>query len=81
MWQRCPLCQEIDRNFEEWAPYQAIWSRVGGRPWTRIMRDNPGPFWVLALPLLILTTLYVGRRNWLVIVAFILGALVGHVYW
>ena len=27
-------------NDEHWPPYEVLWSRVGGRPWTHIIRDT-----------------------------------------
>ena len=31
----------LDR-FEDWKPYKAVWTRIGGRPWTHIARDCLG---------------------------------------
>lgn len=66
---------------EQWPPYRWLWTRVGGRPWTHIMRDNPRTYFATLLPLLGLVIAWNGRRFWPVLAAFAIGLLTGHVWW
>jgi len=65
--------------------YEAIWSRVPGRPWTHVMRDHPWIYGVLAVWLSVVPFLLAPRGRWgrafLAYVLFVVGFLGGHVFW
>lgn len=66
---------------ENWPPYRWLWERIGGRPWTHIMRDRPRTYAGFALPFLALLVLW-NRRRWLpLLIGFAAGFLTGHVWW
>ena len=62
--------------------YRALWSRIGGRPWTYIIRDNPR--WAAAviagLLAIGLASLSAPRELVLTIGASI-GFILGHLFW
>jgi len=66
--------------------YRALWQRIGGRPWTYIMRSRP---WLYILPAIgMMVTMAWARRKykgWViglaVGVAAFLGFIGGHVFW
>lgn len=74
---------------EEWGPYRWLWQHVRlardpetgePTPYTHGMRRNPKT--TLALMLLGLVVLaWWARRFWPTLLAFLLGALAGHVFW
>ncbi len=66
--------------------YKALWSRIGGRPWTYILRDawdDAEFFWVVGLVSL---GIWLGHRygwstvlkGWLI---FSAGYVAGHLFW
>ncbi len=65
--------------------YRALWSRIGGRPWTFILRDT----WhqVEALWIFGLVLAGMGLQHWLptmapcLLLAFGLGYVAGHLFW
>jgi len=65
--------------------YEKIWRRIGGRPWTYIVRDEqkkePLMFLLIFLGLGILVAKTAGRNWWQIVVGFLLGILVGHFWW
>ena len=78
---KCPECEQMCHNFEEWGPYKAVWSRLGGKPWTWVMRDNPYKYFILMIPLAVFLFFHTGKKYWAAIAAFGLGMLTGHVWW
>ena len=65
--------------------YRALWTRVGGRPWTYILRDawhRLEGLWLLGLLAL---GAVLGRWLWeqffWLLVAFALGYVAGHLFW
>ena len=61
--------------------YEKIWRRVGGRPWTEIVRDDqrqsPLVFLLIFAGLGIMTAKLTGRYWWQIL----LGVLCGHFWW
>lgn len=65
--------------------YKYLWSRLGGRPWTYIIRDLWHRFewlWIIGL---LLTGYFLGSQGYDhmlgFLVAFNLGYVAGHVFW
>ncbi len=65
--------------------YRILWSRLGGRPWTYILRDLWHRFewlWIIGL---LLGGYFIGRDGWdhLLgwLIAFNLGYVAGHLFW
>ncbi len=67
-------------------PYKWLWSRIGGRPWTYILRDawdGAEFFWIVGLVCL---GIWLGHtygwetiiRGWLI---FSAGYIAGHLFW
>ena len=65
--------------------YRQLWSRVGGRPWTDIVRDeqkkSPLVFLLIFLGLGILTGKMARKYWWQILVGFLVGILCGHFWW
>jgi len=65
--------------------YRELWSRVGGKPWTDIIREDqkrsPLVFLVIFLSLGILAGKLVGKYWWQMFIGFLLGILCGHFWW
>ncbi|MGI2336155.1 MAG: hypothetical protein ACRKGH_05870 [Dehalogenimonas sp.] len=65
--------------------YESLWRKVGGRPWTEIVRDDqkksPLVFMLIFLGLGILVGRLGGRFWWQILIGFLLGILVGHFWW
>ncbi len=65
--------------------YQELWKRVGGRPWTEIVRDEqkrtPLIFLLIFLGLGILAGKLAGKYWWQILFGFLLGILCGHFWW
>ncbi len=65
--------------------YKALWSRIGGRPWTYILRD----FWHkvegLCIIALVAAGAVMGHIMWSevlkLLLAFALGYTAGHLFW
>jgi hypothetical protein len=67
------------------AVYKAIWSRLGGRPWTYIVRDTwhmLEGIWIIGLVAAgaILGHWFWGLIFWFLL-AFALGYVAGHLFW
>ena len=65
--------------------YKALWTRVGGRPWTYILRDTWHKLegiWIIGLVAL---GALLGRWLWDLIfwflLVFVLGYVAGHLFW
>lgn len=68
---------------ERW--YKALWSRLGGRPWTYIARDLNRE-WPLLFPLVFLSIgIAIGRiakkHWWKILLAILAGIVIGHIFW
>jgi len=65
--------------------YESIWRRIGGRPWTEIVRDEqkrlPLVFLLIFLGLGILAGKLAGKYWWQILLGFLLGILCGHFWW
>jgi len=65
--------------------YKAIWSRIGGRPWTDISRDLDKE-WPLLFPLIfmgigtLIALKFKEHWKWIVL-AIIIGTVIGHIFW
>ncbi|MDO8688581.1 MAG: hypothetical protein Q7R39_00965 [Dehalococcoidia bacterium] len=65
--------------------YAKIWGRIGGRPWTEIVRDEqkqePLLFLLIFLGLGILLVKVAGKNWWQILIGFLLGIIAGHFWW
>ncbi len=65
--------------------YRFIWSRIGGRPWTFILRDIWHKFEGLCIISLIAIGALLGHWLWEVIfwllLVFAIGYIAGHLFW
>ena len=70
---------------ENWNLYKILWKRIGGRPWTYILRDawhKVEGLWIIGL---IIIGAMLGRFWWNMIFWFLLifaiGYIAGHLFW
>jgi len=76
----CSTCGQYRTDSENWAPYRALWSRLGGRPWTHVLREHPLKF--AAAVALAFAAATIGKgRAWAAALAFLAGLMAGHVLW
>ena len=65
--------------------YKFLWSKIGGRPWTYILRDAWYKLEVLWIIGLVATGAFLGHWFWKLIfwflLAFALGYIAGHLFW
>ena len=65
--------------------YKRLWSAIGGRPWTYILRDIWHKYEGLCIILLVSLGAIVGQWLWPLIfwllLAFALGYTAGHLFW
>jgi len=65
--------------------YALLYLRVGGKPWTEIVREDqrrsPLLYMLIFLGLGILVSKLAGRYWWQLRLGFLLGILVGHFFW
>ncbi len=65
--------------------YESLWRRIGGRPWTEIVRDDqkksPLVYMLVFLFLGILLARLTGKYWWWILFGFFLGILCGHFWW
>jgi hypothetical protein len=65
--------------------YEAIWSRLPGRPWTHLTRDRPWIYGLLAVVLSMLPFLLAPRCRWgrafIAYMLLVVGFIGGHVLW
>ena len=65
--------------------YKWLWSRVGGRPWTYILRDTYHKFEVLWLIGLVAVGAVLGHWFWSyifwILLTFAVGYIGGHLFW
>jgi hypothetical protein len=67
-------------------PYKWLWGRIGGRPWTYIIRDIYHCGEWLMITILILIGILMGKYLswfivWLVLGIFTVGYIGGHCFW
>ena len=65
--------------------YEKVWCKIGGRPWTEIVRDEqkqaPLVFMLIFLGLGILAGRIAAKYWWQILLSFLLGILCGHFWW
>ena len=65
--------------------YEKLWRKVGGKPWTEIVREDqrnsPLTYLLIFLGLGILICRVAAKNWWQVIIGFLLGVLAGHFWW
>lgn len=65
--------------------YEKLWHKVGGKPWTEIVREDqkasPLIYLLIFLGLGILVARLAGKNWWQILVGFLLGVLCGHFWW
>ncbi len=65
--------------------YEKLWRKVGGKPWTEIVREDqkvsPLMYLLIFLGLGILVAKLAGKNWWQILVGFLLGILCGHFWW
>jgi len=65
--------------------YEKIWRRIGGRPWTELIRDeqkkSPLVFLLIFLGLGFMACKIAGKYWWQIFIGFLLGMLCGHFWW
>ena len=65
--------------------YEWVYTRVGGRPWTHIIRDEqkyqPLLFLIIFLGLGILLGKTAGKNWWQILIGMLFGVLIGHFWW
>ena len=65
--------------------YRVLWTRVGGKPWTEIIREDqkksPLVFLLVFAGLGILVGKLAGKYLWQILLGFLLGILCGHFWW
>ncbi|WP_322354418.1 hypothetical protein [Dehalococcoides sp.] len=65
--------------------YEKLWRKVGGKPWTEIVREDqkasPLVYLLIFLGLGILVARLVGKNWWQIMVGFLLGVICGHFWW
>ncbi|APH12368.1 hypothetical protein ASJ33_03985 [Dehalococcoides mccartyi] len=65
--------------------YEKLWRKVGGKPWTEIVREDqkvsPLVYLLIFLGLGILVARLAGKNWWQLLVGFLLGIICGHFWW
>jgi len=65
--------------------YEKIWQKVGGKPWTEIVREDqrqsPLVFMLIFAGLGSMTAKLTGRYWWQILIGFLAGVLCGHFWW
>ena len=65
--------------------YKELWSRIGGRPWTYIIRDFWHKYEGLCIVALVAIGVFLGRWHsnelLMLLVAFAVGYIAGHLFW
>lgn len=67
-------------------PYKWLWVRIGGRPWTYILRDLWHKYELVWIFILISIGVYMGHHyDWIEVIkiigVFASGYLFGHLFW
>jgi len=65
--------------------YEKLWRRVGGKPWTELVREDqkrtPLLYMLIFLGLGILASKLAGKYWWQILIGFLLGIICGHFWW
>ena len=65
--------------------YQLLYLQVGGKPWTEFFREDqkraPLLYMLIFLGLGILVSKLAGKYWWQLLIGFILGIIIGHLFW
>jgi len=65
--------------------YEKLWRKVGGKPWTEIVREeqkrSPLVFLLVFLGLGILVGRLTGKYWWQIMLGFLLDVICGHFWW
>jgi len=65
--------------------YKELWWEVGGKPWTKLVREDqkrtPLLYMLIFLGLGILVSKLAGKYWWQLLLGFLLGIIVGHIFW
>ncbi len=65
--------------------YEKLWRKVGGKPWTEIVREDqkvsPLMYLLIFLGLGILVAKLLGKNWWQILIGFLVGILCGHFWW
>ncbi len=65
--------------------YEAIYKRIGGRPWTYITRDEskkaPLLFMLIFLGVGIILVKFSSAHWWKIFIGLLVGVIVGHIWW
>ncbi|QYY58478.1 hypothetical protein [Dehalococcoides mccartyi] len=65
--------------------YEKLWRKVGGKPWTEIVREDqkasPLVYLLIFLGLGTLIARLAGKNWWQILVGFLLGIICGHFWW
>ena len=65
--------------------YENLWRKIGGKPWTEIIRDDqkksPLVFLLIFLGLGMLAGKLTGKYWWQILLGFLVGILCGHFWW
>ena len=65
--------------------YEKLWSKVGGKPWTELVREDqrrsPLLYMLIFLGLGILLSKLATKYWWQILIGFLLGIICGHFWW
>ena len=62
--------------------YRALWTRIGGRPWTYIIRENPRLAAIVgAVSLAIAIVSLVAPKPLALTISAGIGFILGHIFW
>lgn len=65
--------------------YEKLWHRLGGRPWTEIVREDARQEPLLYLLIFMLGGLFLAIKArqywWQILIGFMAGVIVGHLWW
>ena len=65
--------------------YEKIWRKIGGKPWTEIVRDEQNKSPLIFLLIFLGRGILAGKLTvkywWQILLGFLLGILCGHFWW
>lgn len=65
--------------------YEKLWGKVGGKPWTEIVREDqknsPLLYLLIFLAFGILLARLTGKNWWQILLGFLVGIICGHFWW
>lgn len=65
--------------------YEKLWGKVGGKPWTEIVREDqknsPLLYLLIFLAFGILLARLAGKNWWQILLGFLVGIICGHFWW